>query len=436
MATEEVRRLRHQMAGKVREYEGHLMRLEGQLLVLRARVERAAGDAAAGLSSLLTHIENHHLQQNASPSVEFLVQANRRICERCRVFAPAAGLCRHCLMHGLEQEPVAAECQEAMTADEALEGLRKFAPTLHHIPYGSQSELTSLFSELLQRASDKRRVEDVFALLMMPRYILSPLQRGGRRHEGKAAKIIHDRILSWQSGTREVEQSDMGRPRRSSRKPAVAELDASAERLVLAAVKDKALSKACKILLGSALPPAEDIERKLRALHPEGELPPSGAAPAHGNYDFDAGQVEQALQSFDTSSGGGPSGLRPQHLKEMLRCPQRQQLLEALAGFCSALVNGHFPRECMRLLTAARLVALPKKDGGVRPIAMGDTLRRLAAKCVHSSVLESVSRYLLPLQVGVQVPNAAEIVARKVKLWAREAEERISSAASGFKERL
>ena len=41
MATEEVRKLRHQMAGKGREYEGHLMRLEGQLLVLRARVERA-----------------------------------------------------------------------------------------------------------------------------------------------------------------------------------------------------------------------------------------------------------------------------------------------------------------------------------------------------------------------------------------------------------
>jgi hypothetical protein len=57
MATEEVRRLRHQMAGKVREYEGHLLRLEGQLLVLRARVDRAAGDAAAGLASLLAQTE-------------------------------------------------------------------------------------------------------------------------------------------------------------------------------------------------------------------------------------------------------------------------------------------------------------------------------------------------------------------------------------------
>jgi len=57
MATEEVRGLRHQMAGKVREYEGHLMRLEGQLLVLRGRVDRAAGDAATDLSSLLAQTE-------------------------------------------------------------------------------------------------------------------------------------------------------------------------------------------------------------------------------------------------------------------------------------------------------------------------------------------------------------------------------------------
>jgi len=31
-------------------------------------------------------------------------------------------------------------------------------------------------------------------------------------------------------------------------------------------------------------------------------------------------------------------------------------------------------------LCAARLIPLKKKDGGVRPIAVGDTLRRLKAK--------------------------------------------------------
>ena len=104
----------------------------------------------------------------------------------------------------------------------------------------------------------------------------------------------------------------------------------------------------------------------------------------------------------------------------MLRSDAHGRLLNALATFCSSIVNGRFSPEFMRVLTAARFVAVPKPLGGVRPIAVGDILRRLAAKCLHQKVLATVSEYLLPLQVGVKV-NAAELVANRVKLWTREA---------------
>ena len=80
-----------------------------------------------------------------------------------------------------------------------------FAPTLHHIPNGAQASFAALFSEMLVRASATRRVQDLAALMMMPRYILGPLERGGRKHQGKAAKVVQDRILSWRSGTTQVE---------------------------------------------------------------------------------------------------------------------------------------------------------------------------------------------------------------------------------------
>lgn len=57
MATPGVRGLRHRMAGVVREYEGHLLRLEDQLRVLRAKAERAGEDAQAKLAGLLTQAE-------------------------------------------------------------------------------------------------------------------------------------------------------------------------------------------------------------------------------------------------------------------------------------------------------------------------------------------------------------------------------------------
>ena len=50
-----------------------------------------------------------------------------------------------------------------------------------------------------------------------------------------------------------------------------------------------------------------------------------------------------------------------------------------------------------------RLVALEKKDGGVRPIAVGYTLRRLAAKCANSHEIKRRSEELQPVKVGAEV---------------------------------
>jgi hypothetical protein len=75
----------------------------------------------------------------------------------------------------------------------------------------------------------------------------------------------------------------------------------------------------------------------------------------------------------------------------------------------------------MQLFTAARLVPLPKKGEGVRPIAVGDTLRQMVAKCALEGVIEQIVRFLVPLQVGVQVANAAELLARRIRLWTKHA---------------
>ena len=143
-------------------------------------------------------------------------------------------------------------------------------------------------------------------------------------------------------------------------------------------------------------------------------MPPT-PNPPRGQFDFSAGEVETALKSFPIGSSAGLSGLRPCHSLEMCRSDERSRLLETLASFCSALANNSFSSDCMKLLTTARLVAVSKPNGGVRPIAVGETLRRLAAKCVHEATLAAVSSYLPPTQVGVKVSNAAELVARKVK---------------------
>jgi len=49
-----------------------------------------------------------------------------------------------------------------------------------------------------------------------------------------------------------------------------------------------------------------------------------------------------------------------------------------------------------------------KPNGGIRPIAVGLTLRRLVSKVALAAVLPSVSEYLQPYQVGVGVRGGAE----------------------------
>ena len=126
-------------------------------------------------------------------------------------------------------------------------------------------------------------------------------------------------------------------------------------------------------MLTAGLPPVEDVERKMRDLHPDGPDIVTVDEDATHSFNFTVNAVTAAIESFDSSSGPGPSGLRPAHLKDILKSTRRR-----------------FSSDSMRLFTAARLVALPKSDGGSRPIAMGDTLRRLAATCLHSVVLASV----------------------------------------------
>ncbi|CEJ95177.1 hypothetical protein VHEMI10674 [[Torrubiella] hemipterigena] len=58
------------------------------------------------------------------------------------------------------------------------------------------------------------------------------------------------------------------------------------------------------------------------------------------------------------------------------------------------------------LLTASRLIALEKDDGGIRPIAIGDMIYRIAMKAVIATLFRP--EMLLPNQLGVSSPGGVE----------------------------
>ena len=87
--------------------------------------------------------------------------------------------------------------------------------------------------------------------------------------------------------------------------------------------------------------------------------------------------VAQAIQSFPRGSAGGPDGLLPQHLKDLISASAGfggKKLLTALTSFTNLVLSGDTPAQMRPLFFGATLTALNKKDGGVRPIAIGGTL--------------------------------------------------------------
>eukprot|EP00959_Pyramimonas_sp_CCMP1952_P151406 3168192-Pyramimonas_sp.AAC.1 len=83
-----------------------------------------------------------------------------------------------------------------------------------------------------------------------------------------------------------------------------------------------------------------------------------------------AAAVEREIKAFPRGSAAGPTGLRPQHLKDALQATaHRDEVLEQLLSLTNLLARGQAPPATAKLFAGASLAALPKKDGGLRPVA-------------------------------------------------------------------
>ena len=90
--------------------------------------------------------------------------------------------------------------------------------------------------------------------------------------------------------------------------------------------------------------------------------------------------VLQAIKSFPAGSSGGPDGFRPQHLADLCNCETGgPALLKAVTGFVNLILDGNCPPQVRPIFFGARLIAIEKKSGGLRPIAVGYILRRLVS---------------------------------------------------------
>ena len=128
--------------------------------------------------------------------------------------------------------------------------------------------------------------------------------------------------------------------------------------------------------------------------------------------------VKRSIRSFKPGSAAGPDKLSPQHLKELISQQTGEpgiRLLTALTSLANLMLAGSIPSFIQPLLYGANLIALQKPDGGVRPIAVGNSIRRMVAKAASVLVGERIGSKLRPVQLGYGSSGGCEAAVHAIR---------------------
>jgi hypothetical protein len=117
---------------------------------------------------------------------------------------------------------------------------------------------------------------------------------------------------------------------------------------------------------------------------------------------------EKLINSFPAGSSPGLDSMRPQYLKDIISLSAGeagQRALRVLTKLCNFLLSGQLP---LSFIIWCVFMRLHKKDGGIRPIPIGNCLRRLTSKLVCFQSRNIVNSYLSPHQHGVATKLGCE----------------------------
>ena len=164
----------------------------------------------------------------------------------------------------------------------------------------------------------------------------------------------------------------------------------------------------------SMAPNSSDTLSALQLKHPEAPVDRRPLISINGEcLSVSPCEVLNALDSFPTGSSGGIDGLTPQHLKECFvhinESPDKSRRLSILSDFMNIIISGKVPKEIRPIFFAARLIALNKKDGGIRPIAVSNSFRRMASKLVAKIGAQTLASFFNDTQFGIGVRSGCEV---------------------------
>ena len=161
------------------------------------------------------------------------------------------------------------------------------------------------------------------------------------------------------------------------------------------------MGKACKVLTYSGIGPnTPDTWHLLQQKHPKGPVLscPEVTLPSEGFRLPPDLNIMLVLHQFPRDSASGPSGLRIQHLIDAAEVHLATPICASLRAVVKILAGGRAPAKVAKYLAGGSLTALIKNEEGspldVRPIVVGEALRRLTGKCLCTMARVKASEFL------------------------------------------
>jgi hypothetical protein len=286
--------------------------------------------------------------------------------------------------------------------------------TLKSIPFVLRRSVATGLSTLVQRIVAYPQSVSAWAdFFLFPRAVLTVMPSSKfkrlRRKDRQSAQVSFTRLCleQWSSGGESKNSLiQMIIDTQPSPHPVVSEAS-KIKRCIRLCREDGQYGKAVQSLGSHGVAqPSRETTQILLNKHPTGPplRPMDGASVTP--LVADADEVMKVLLSFPKGSACGRSGLRFQHLLEMVGA--LPEFVHPLLNLVNLLLAGQAPACIAPFLASAPLVPLLKKDGGIRPIAVGEVMRRLVSKIAARRLLPKAAKLLNPLQLGVGTPNGTE----------------------------
>ncbi|KAJ9446524.1 hypothetical protein DIPPA_20688 [Diplonema papillatum] len=301
--------------------------------------------------------------------------------------------------------------------------------TLERVPAAAKPQVSALFETVLRAATDDAGWLRAYAFAPL---VLATTHRGGRK---AVTEALRRRVRLWRAGQldtlwAEARAVSAGKAERRARRrtypvaddvdnrlelqtdvESVDDLDGATVRQVLRRARDRCYSRAVSALSAAQTAPADDATlAALMELHPPApELPDDRSLRPVAVAKPSPGVIRRVLKKMPKGTAAGPSGLSAQHLLDLWDVSG--SFKEAVADAVWALSSGRVAAAARPYLFGARLVPLVKKSGGIRPIACGEILRRVAGKVLASdrAIKDLGANVLLRSgQVGVSVKAGAD----------------------------